>query len=114
MTEMADKEYIEREAAKTAIMDYIGEQTMGKYTDMELGRASRMGAEGAMHELDYVPAADVVEVRHGEWVHTDLAVRWDGKDECSECHFHDWSRIDLSHFNYCPSCGAKMDGKGDA
>ena len=59
------------------------------------------------------PAADVVEVRHGEWVHSDKAAHWYGKDKCSECHYRTYDGLDLSHFNYCPNCGAKMDGKGE-
>ena len=53
--------------------------------------------------------ADVAPVRHGRWVHTDLASHWLGKDECSECTYHKKDRSDLSHNNYCPYCGAKMD-----
>ena len=48
--------------------------------------------------------------RHGRWIHTDLAAHWYGKDECSECTYHEHDRRDLSHFNFCPNCGAKMDG----
>ena len=58
-------------------------------------------------------AADVAPVRHGRWVHTDLASHWHGKDECSECTYHEHDRRDLSHFRYCPNCGAKMDGGTD-
>jgi hypothetical protein len=46
----------------------------------------------------------------GEWVHTDKAEHWYGKDECSECHYHTFDRTDLSHLNFCPNCGAKMKG----
>ena len=48
------------------------------------------------------PAADVVEVRHGEWIEGQTL------EKCSICGkkgFPDW--------RYCPSCGAKMDGKGE-
>ena len=55
-------------------------------------------------------AIEVEPVRHGEWVHTDKAASWKSKDECGECHYHTADRIDLSCFNYCPNCGAKMDG----
>ena len=52
--------------------------------------------------LEDTPAADVVEVRHGEWI--------DGKcghyKICSEC-----KQIADFDFDYCPHCGAKMDGK---
>ena len=57
--------------------------------------------------------ADVEEVKHGKWVHTDKARHWTGKDECSECTYHSYDRDDLSHLNYCPNCGAKMDGRRD-
>ena len=55
-------------------------------------------------------AIEISRVRHGRWIHTDLAAHWLGKDECSECTYHEKDRSDLSHFNYCPNCGAKMDG----
>lgn len=55
---------------------------------------------------------DETEV-HGRWIHTDLASHWYGKDECSECTYHEHDRSDLSHFRYCPNCGAKMDGGVD-
>ena len=59
-------------------------------------------------EIRKIPAADVAPVRHGRWIHTDLAKHWYGKDECSECTYHEKDRSDLSHLNYCPNCGCKM------
>ena len=57
--------------------------------------------------IDKIPTADVVEVRRGRWVKRQFA------DEptafgyrCSECHLT--YEVDT---NYCPNCGAKMDGK---
>ena len=61
------------------------------------------------YDVIMLPAADVAPVRHGRWVHTDLASHWHGKDECSECIYHEQDRSDLSSFRYCPNCGAKMD-----
>ena len=52
--------------------------------------------------LEIIPAADVVEVKHGEWI----------KDEggiviCSNCgEEHCW---DEYRAPYCDQCGAKMD-----
>ena len=86
-------EYISREAALTALQD----SDLFNTTERQLR---------AIREL---PAADVAEVHHGRWIHTDLAAHWLGKDECSECTYHEKDRSDLSHFNYCPNCGAKMD-----
>lgn len=58
------------------------------------------------------PAADVVQVVHGRW-------EWIGpyryNDDgmigtCSVCK----ERLRLFAYNYCPNCGAKMDGDSDA
>lgn len=60
------------------------------------------------------PAADVVEVRHGEWV---LEREPNGKPYCFHCSACDG---DFHHIgiktatDYCPNCGAKMDGKDGA
>ena len=53
--------------------------------------------------LKSVPAADVVEVRHGRWI---------GKTyKCSLCgKWVDPLQGDAD-MNYCPNCGAKMDGE---
>ena len=55
----------------------------------------------ACEQIKRMPTADVVEVKHGEW-------KWDERFSdytCSLCH--NW---DLTTPNYCPHCGAKMDG----
>ena len=58
-----------------------------------------MGAADAyyriLHLLDDAPTVDAVEVVHGEWI--------DGT--CNNC-----GQVDFSKPNYCPNCGAKMDG----
>lgn len=60
-------------------------------------------------EIKRIPAADVAEVRHGEWKPLLFSVHY-----CSECYEiyrrTTYKRKRLS--NYCPNCGAKMDGKG--
>ena len=56
------------------------------------------------------PAADVAPVRHGRWIEKDkytFGVMYD----CSIC---DNRILDNGHsWNYCPNCGAKMDGGVD-
>ena len=69
--------------------------------------------EYCVKQINEAPTADVAEVRHGKWVHTDYAMHWHGKDECSECTYHTFDRDDLSHFNFCPNCGARMDGDAE-
>lgn len=55
--------------------------------------------------------ADVVEVRHGEWIPNQY---FKGHYYCSECtrHIEERSGNPSINFPYC-HCGAKMDGKGD-
>ena len=68
--------------------------------------------------LLHMPAADVVEVRHGEWKQTTEPLGAHDVDcvECSVCG-ESWVLdedfdFDVVHdyWNYCPNCGAKMDG----
>lgn len=60
------------------------------------------------------PAADVQEIKHGEWIKMDI-IPDDVDYYCSECrNFIDIATgretpIDRDFF-YCPYCGAKMDG----
>ena len=57
--------------------------------------------------ISSIPAADVVRVRHGRWgTHSD---RPDSLI-CSVCNygFDMWKH---DPHNYCPNCGAKMDGE---
>lgn len=58
-------------------------------------------------DIENFPIADVVPVQHGRWVmHKDeLGLT----SECSACHIET-----MCNGNYCPNCGAKMDGGNDA
>ena len=78
------KEYIERAAAIEAIRKY-------QYP------------YGVEFLLSNIPAADVVEVRHGRWVDNTFCSCCGGFDEDDE------GNIIQSFHNYCPSCGALMD-----
>jgi len=61
-----------------------------------------------------LPTADVAEVKHGYFIGTEFDGYADGYPvfyewKCSECGciFED----EEPTYNYCPQCGAKMDGK---
>lgn len=57
------------------------------------------------------PAADVVEVRRGEWVKKLLFVMHNDDVfayTCSIC-----GKESGTPYNYCPHCGADMRGEGD-
>lgn len=57
--------------------------------------------------LDEQPTIEAEPVRHGEWVLVDAA--YYDIYTCSECGGFAPSGFIKS--NYCPKCGAKMDGK---
>ena len=69
-------------------------------------------AEGAYGYVDAfqianAPTVDAVEVKHGRWIPAmhigDCCYR------CSECQFlRDAYLLDIG--NYCPNCGARMEG----
>ena len=59
-----------------------------------------------------MPPADVAPVRHGRWIyHPDDLFPGDSTQECSCCHEEEY--LTLYNENYCPNCGAKMDGGAD-
>ena len=66
--------------------------------------------------IEIIPAADVSQVRHGKWLHTEIEddEEWGGiwhKWTCDNCGYSVGNNPNGT--NYCPNCGAKMDGGAD-
>lgn len=62
-------------------------------------------------DIESIPTADVEPVRHGRWI----ATNDENKKRCSECDIiHLIAQYPYGKANYCPNCGAKMDGDTDA
>lgn len=62
-------------------------------------------------QIAELPAADVVEVVHGEWVKNEEESNKhiEAIYFCSACQNWDaWGETEK--YKYCPNCGAKMDG----
>lgn len=87
-----------------------------------LPNAEMRGANKVIDRIKSAPTADVVEVRNGEWLHTEEPLGWRDVDciECSSCH-ESWIMDDdlclddyKDGWKYCPHCGAKMNGVTDA
>ena len=97
-------EYIKREAAVKAVEKYglTNGVVWGRHTGLAICIAS---------EIADIPAADVAPVVHGRWIHDGCRIEG-GIDwcHCSECGKSDNF---CARTNYCPNCGAKMDG-GDS
>ena len=56
-----------------------------------------------------LPAENVAPVRHGRWVHHIAGGKQISACWCSVCNVeHETEQ------NYCPNCGAKMDGGAEA
>ena len=91
--------------------EYIEREALLKYPiridhyDKEHGNKDFvLGIESVMEYAEALPAADVVEVKHGRW-----EVR--GQEVfCTNCN----GAFGASAFsNYCPNCGADMRGGND-
>jgi hypothetical protein len=135
------KEYIEREALDDFKNEVVGRfialcfgNDYNKLSLLTIGN----NIDEIYEKYQTRPAADVEVVRHGEWVLTaneeKCNDRWNVTAECSECRFSK-GEVYAGFFpsfpknvaqsivldrvkavkldNYCPHCGARMDGKGE-
>ncbi len=86
--------------------DYIERKVVKELLNINYG--------GYLDAIDRIPAADVVPVVHGRFVHD--GPRFAGGVDwwhCSNCG--GLASGAETRFDYCPWCGAKMDeGKNDA
>ncbi len=84
---MAEKEYIEREA--------LVEQLKKEECDCEW-----------LWTILCVPTADVAPVRHGYWINENFYTHCSA---CGKMAIYDKYGQEVES-DYCPNCGAKMDG----
>ena len=105
-------EYIDREMVKEIMQRYrCSDCTNDKSLDCSLCQLNRPFAE-----ISEIPTADVQEVKRGRWIlprkkgcviYDEVAYK-----ECSECGEVTFlAKTKYSQMNYCPNCGAKMDGE---
>ena len=96
------EDYISREALEVVTYQGIPNGYNDKFDD---------GVQWMLEQIDALPSADVQLVRRGHWVH-------DGYDHphgndwihCSECGKRGIN-VPADLTNYCPNCGARMDGE---
>lgn len=101
------EEFISREAAMKAANEWVSEACMAPVM-----RISRL-----LDKLAKVPAADVAEVVHGQWLRADDDWNSLTTIQCSLCSeewcFETDDDVSLLNYKYCPNCGAKMDGAAE-
>lgn len=82
--------------------EYIERETLLNAID-KLPVADMCFFEGDVVDMAMaIPAADVVEVKHGEWIGSSFDMA------CSACGIY--QSFHVGRTNYCPNCGAKMKG----
>ena len=81
-----------------------------------LGRHTGL-ADCIARDISELPAADVAEVVHGEWLRSDDDWNSLTTIQCSCCGeewcFETDDDVSLLNYKYCPNCGARMDGGKD-
>ena len=79
---------------------------MAEYIEREKVLSKAAPVEGCFsdmistYDVAMLPAADVAPVRHGMWKSYTKNL-----GECSNCGY-----VVSIRYDYCPNCGAKMDG----
>lgn len=85
----------------------------GKITIFFNSRQNALNVKRILEVDDSIPNAatvcDMQEVKHGEWIYADGDVGYNVYrcSKCGEVISLDEEKI----YNYCPHCGAKMDGE---
>lgn len=106
-------EYIKRKAALAICEEEYREQLR------ILNYAGDSVAWNIGHAIKELTAADVAPVVHGRWIEREDPML-DSYYTCSACSEDFYIEQtgdpvkDLFTYTYCPSCGAKMDGDGNA
>ena len=102
-------EYIEREAAIAVIHKWLS----------DIFGIDEVECTVLNKRLNAIPAADVVPVRHGRWEKATgmMPPEYCGLHICSECGHYAGRKPPYGGkemlSDYCPNCGARMDGDGD-
>ena len=96
-------EYIEREALKKELQKKVELSRKARYALIE---------EDFEDIINDMPAADVAEVKHGEWHCSSVSMKT-RNITCRHCRRTETISNGRENFDYCPNCGARMDGEGE-
>lgn len=103
-------EYIDKKAFLKGIKERYCLPCKGAGKDHDGCKCRACWVDDICGDVIDAPAADVAPVKHGRW-------EWDAKGLypkplCNKCHYEPYRRSNCNSDlpNYCPNCGAKMDG----
>ncbi len=99
-------EYIEREALIKACKKIIHDRWNETTAPVSWSHAYA----DFIDDINNQPTADVVPVRHGRWVNENFYTRC---SVCGKMAIYDKYGQEVES-DYCPNCGARMDGDTDA
>lgn len=96
-----NSDYIERDKVLEAILNLPP-----KMDEQGYGWLGRVGVWQMIFDFQ---SADVAPVVHGKNLDRETPSIF----TCSVCGWHSWDTYcgDTSEYNYCPNCGARMDGE---
>lgn len=100
-------EYLEREKVFFALEEFRMMETMSKHATYKSCAIARDAMEKMQIVVAGLPIADVAPVVHGQWIADGDGYHW--TYNCSICAWKDGYPFNERH-NFCPNCGAKMDG----
>lgn len=94
-----------------ALIKYNGLESATKYGNRSAKQRTNSYSTMMLYEIadmiDEAPTIDAAPVKHGRWLKTND----DTMKRCSECDvIHLIAQYPHGNANYCPNCGAKMDG----
>ena len=81
---------------------------MPRYIDADKLIAGRVSNDPVVIAVSLEPSADVAEVKQAKWLLMGTGYAW--CYVCSRCGWKDGYPF-KNRFNYCPDCGARMEGE---
>ena len=103
--------------AKYIDAEYVINGIRRRAEQVSLNETAKFAIDSTIKLLEEIPAADVEEVTHGEWVdvwkipHVEIYATCSAcKDRRKHLFKYDENNIQQVDADYCPNCGAKMDG----
>ena len=103
-------EYIDREVFKKSVEEYYCKPCKAEGRDHNGCWCRACWVDDMLGEVIDAPPADVAPVVHRRWIEDHDYLKC---PECSAMVKWDFTFFDIGNWNYCPNCGAKMDGGAD-